>query len=270
MTRVCVTCGSPHSRKSSKYCSKPCMYNGYQERTYRLAEKQFDEAVRMKPPTALRVEKREEQSQSKAVHGGIRITCVYIFLCSECNKKEITRTCHRVNHPEKYGDTLSLKCRACANKHLWDMHKRPYEHLFNYMKKSVSKRAPNFDLTFEEFVEFTKIGNCDYCGSRVRWHERSVPGRCYGYNLDRKNNDEGYSKENCTVCCGECNRVKGGVYTYSQMKVLGSVLAQLSPKSDCKTWGGLGRHVPNENPVAPTVLSKGERFVNSVLEVTAA
>ena len=88
MTRVCVTCGSPHSRKSSKYCSKPCMYNGYQERTYRLAEKQFDEAVRMKPPTALRVEKREEQSQSKAVDGGIRITCVYIFLCSECNKKK--------------------------------------------------------------------------------------------------------------------------------------------------------------------------------------
>jgi hypothetical protein len=29
-----------------------------------------------------------------------------------------------------------------------------------------------------------------------------------GYNLDRLNSDKGYTKENCVVCCGACNRMK--------------------------------------------------------------
>ena len=34
------------------------------------------------------------------------------------------------------------------------------------------------------------------------------------YNLDRKDNSIGYSKNNCVVCCSTCNYIKGDKFTY--------------------------------------------------------
>ena len=43
-----------------------------------------------------------------------------------------------------------------------------------------------------ESLGLTEEEKCHYCGAELR-----------GYNLDRKDNTKGYSKENCVVCCGQ-------------------------------------------------------------------
>jgi len=84
------------------------------------------------------------------------------------------------------------------------------------------------DLTFDEFLEFTKISTCSYCDTALQWSERgSYLGESRPYNLDRKNNAEGYSKKNCVVACGECNRIKGNKYSYDEMLVIGKLLKEL-------------------------------------------
>ena len=64
-------------------------------------------------------------------------------------------------------------------------------------------------MTFSEFLEFTKIDKCHYCGNQITWtshrHNREI---YHGYNLDRKDNDDGYTKDNCVVCCEVCNYMK--------------------------------------------------------------
>jgi hypothetical protein len=42
----------------------------------------------------------------------------------------------------------------------------------------------------------------------------------YGYNLDRVDNTKGYSKNNCTVCCKVCNRMK---YTLSSVDFIAHI-----------------------------------------------
>ena len=90
--------------------------------------------------------------------------------------------------------------------------KRPFESIYNGIKNDW--RGTEVDLTYEEYLEFTKITNCHYCNSPIPW-------KAYGpraYYLDRKDNDERYSKVNCVVCCTEGNIAKGNRYTYDEWK----------------------------------------------------
>lgn len=105
---------------------------------------------------------------------------VYIFNCFECGKNEI----------------------------------RP-EH--KYLKKQKRRKQKSFNLTFNEFLEFTKIKNCHYCNSPIKWVKHTGKG-CYRYNLDRKDSSKGYSKQNCVVCCKRCNYMKGSEFSYKEFK----------------------------------------------------
>jgi phage-related protein len=76
------------------------------------------------------------------------------------------------------------------------------------MYVSKNKSIEN-SLTFEEFLEFTKIGHCHYCGNPITWNSYRHKQKGYnGYNLDRKDNGGGYAKDNCVVCCEVCNYMK--------------------------------------------------------------
>lgn len=52
------------------------------------------------------------------------------------------------------------------------------------------------------------------------------------YYLDRKDSFEGYSVENCVVCCSRCNQAKSNFFTYEQWVEIGKVIksfAQTKP-----------------------------------------
>jgi len=88
--------------------------------------------------------------------------------------------------------------------------KRPYECIYNILCSSAKKRNIPVELTLEEFTTFTKQDKCHYCYAELTWnaHPNLVKGDATGHNIDRKNNDIGYTKNNCIECCGWCNMSK--------------------------------------------------------------
>jgi hypothetical protein len=97
--------------------------------------------------------------------------------------------------------------------------KRPFEHLYTRL---LHNKRHSVNLTYEQFLEFTKIDRCFYCRARVEWAE--VSGQGASYNLDRKGNVLGYDENNCVVCCGRCNRAKGCDFTFDEWVRIGRVI----------------------------------------------
>lgn len=95
--------------------------------------------------------------------------------------------------------------------------KRPFESLLNTMKNDHRKLENN--ITYEQFIEFTKIKNCHYCLSTINWIEYSVVKgefKSNAYYLDRVDNDKGYTNDNVVVCCTKCNIARGNRYSYEE------------------------------------------------------
>src|ERR1700677_1446403 len=87
---------------------------------------------------------------------------------------------------------------------------RPHEATYN--KLIANQRKYDVDLAFEDFVEFTNTPLCHYCRAPILWKLYCATR----YNLDRKDNTLGYSKDNCVVCCLRCNRGKMDLFTYDE------------------------------------------------------
>jgi len=81
--------------------------------------------------------------------------------------------------------------------------------LFRNYKAGAKARRINWNLSREEVKELTKE-NCTYCGTKPQTVIESRESKgAYVYNgIDRVNNDEGYTKENCAPCCSTCNWMK--------------------------------------------------------------
>ena len=167
-----------------------------------------DKAEKWRPPNAIRIELRDQQHW-------------YVFLCEECRINEVWRPCYYFFDPKKYAKRIDqIRCRRCANKHNWDKAREPFESLYNVLKT----RRDDTSLTFEEFLAFIKIEACHYCDQQVVWTSRGTPRPT---NLDRKDSSVGYTRENCVVCCPECNRIKSDKYSYEEMLVIGKLLKKL-------------------------------------------
>lgn len=133
------------------------------------------------------------------------------WLCRcECGNERIISTEH-LNSGKRTG------CNACNNGNL----KKPYEGRYNFLCAMAKDRC-NVDLSYEDYVEFTHKDECEYCGAHIEWRPHGYQGD--GHHLDRKDNTIGYTKENCTVCCGECNRIKSNTFTYEQMLQIGALI----------------------------------------------
>jgi hypothetical protein len=119
-----------------------------------------------------------------------RIRRFYIFVCSyvDCLERIKVRS-----------DGLKTASGMClVHSHV----KRPFEGIYNKLLRDW--RKPDIDLTYEQFLNFTKIGNCHYCGDKItRVPYSTVKGRfkSSAYFLDKKNPAGSYSKLNCVVCC---------------------------------------------------------------------
>lgn len=88
--------------------------------------------------------------------------------------------------------------------------KRPFEWLYLELRRSTKRREMQCSISYEEFLKFTRIKQCFYCGEKLEWQEYSPHIRNkVAYNLDRLDNNLGYLPENCVGCCAACNFLKG-------------------------------------------------------------
>jgi len=129
---------------------------------------------------------------------------IYIFECSMCKKE--------LNIQSSSLTTHSGKCMRCTQL------KEPYKYIYNELKqhKKVDK---DVIITFEEFLELINNSKCHYCDTHLVYEKYS---RFWGktnsraHQLDRKNNNLSYSKDNLVTCCWECNRLKSDRFTYDE------------------------------------------------------
>lgn len=140
--------------------------------------------------------------------GGSRL--VHTFLCSCCKVNTI-------KSENKYLKNHSGKCIYCTHKGV------PYKSSYNHLRDGVlrtnkkRKKQKEFELSFEEFLDFTKIKNCHYCNRDIHWVEHTGKGQ-HRYNLDRKDSNKGYVKDNLVVCCKTCNYMKGSEFSYDEFR----------------------------------------------------
>lgn len=105
---------------------------------------------------------------------------------------------------------------------------KPFEHSYRRLKDSCNKRNINLTLTYKDFLNIIKIGKCHYCNNELKWNPyRHKHNDTAAYQLDRKDNNDGYTVENCVPCCKRCNWGKGDQFTYEEWKQVGELI---------KTW----------------------------------
>lgn len=143
---------------------------------------------------------------------------IYTFECSECKSDIKAQLGQMKRH--------SGKCVSCARKG------RPYEHIINELKHSCNKtKRLEVTINYEEFVEIIKDSKCHYCDKELVFnkHTRDSSGDYVSraYQLDRKDNNLGYTKENVVPCCWNCNRMKSDIYTYEEFKLLSPILKEI-------------------------------------------
>lgn len=93
--------------------------------------------------------------------------------------------------------------------------KKPFEWLFNRFIRISKIDKKDVKITYDDFLEFTKQNRCHYCNANINWQNFSHKNK-RAYHLDRKNNNEGYTKENCVVCCSRCNHGKTNKFSYEE------------------------------------------------------
>lgn len=106
--------------------------------------------------------------------------------------------------------------------------KRPYEWLYSILLRNAKKIHKECQLSYNDFLHFTQISKCHYCGDEITWSKyRGHIDSSHGYFLDRRDNNIGYTNENCVVCCSLCNHIKGGFLSHDEMLLIGNVISKI-------------------------------------------
>jgi hypothetical protein len=95
-----------------------------------------------------------------------------------------------------------------------------YRHLVYY----ANKRGIPVELTLKQYQEIaSQQPSCHYCGLAIKWPEHQTGGSSAGHNIDRKNNDLGYTVGNVVPCCAGCNESKM-CRPYEEWVVIGNAI----------------------------------------------
>ena len=90
------------------------------------------------------------------------------------------------------------------------------------VRRAKSKSLP-LDLTFDDF-RCLKLSDCEYCGVSeilLRYYCEVMGINTPWMTIDRKDNNKGYTKDNCVPACYLCNKIKGAFFNYDEMKKIG-------------------------------------------------
>lgn len=139
----------------------------------------------------------------------------YKFKCLDCSNIISAQHSHLKTH--------SGKCRRCSQLG------EPYAHIYNELKNHKNKKC-SIDITFEEFIELISTEECHYCNTNLIFNKHSKiynKNLSRAYQLDRKDNKLGYSKDNLVPCCWECNRLKSDIYSYEEFILIAESLKKV-------------------------------------------
>lgn len=145
-------------------------------------------------------------------HGHQRCT----VKCS-CGKIGITTTTYVLSGK-------STQCKSCSSRI------PPYESLYHLLQRSAKKKGIGVQITYHDFLTFATISQCSYCKGIIEWVPflKKVDGKSiHRYNLDRKDNSKGYTKDNCVVCCSRCNKIKNDEFTSEEMMSIGPFVRKI-------------------------------------------
>lgn len=81
--------------------------------------------------------------------------------------------------------------------------------VISYYKSNAKKRNVEYSLSKEEAKNLFK-SKCHYCNKEPEnlMIKRKSYCRLIYNGIDRKNNDKGYTTQNCVTCCKDCNYLK--------------------------------------------------------------
>jgi NTP pyrophosphatase (non-canonical NTP hydrolase)/5-methylcytosine-specific restriction endonuclease McrA len=115
---------------------------------------------------------------------------------------------------------------------------QPFRASYNLLRTTANRRNLQVTLTFDDFLKFTRLGECHYCGVEIP----RKPTSSTAYYLDRKQASEGYTSENCVVACSRCNRSKSNTFSYNEWLAIGKTIKSTrlfgaSPSKDVDLYG---------------------------------
>lgn len=145
---------------------------------------------------------------------------LYVYECVGCKKELKIQGSGIKRH--------SGKCMRCTQL------KEPYKYIYNELRLHKNQKV-DFKLSFEEFLDIIKNPECHYCGKKIEYKEYS---REWGktnsraHQLDRKDNQKGYSKDNVVCCCWTCNRLKSNEFTYEEFLLFKPALEEIRKKRE--------------------------------------
>jgi len=147
---------------------------------------------------------------------------------SECDCGKIVYPSSRDLRQRHTKSCGCLRLEICPNK------LRPFEAIYRRTIKAASSRNLEHTLTYDEYLEFTKIENCHYCNGIIPWIKYNhVAGKTSSpYFLDRMDNLKGYIKDNLVVSCTRCNRGKMHLFSYAEWKEIGALLRAIENKEN--------------------------------------
>lgn len=150
----------------------------------------------------------------------------------DCGNAHVA-TAGNLNRP----DRPNVSCGCSKGKFITNKkRKQPFEGLYNFFVSVSKRRGYSVQVSFEQFLEFTKIDRCHYCGTCLEWLPHREVGTKGGwrYNLDRKDNSKGYSVDNCVTCCRRCNMGKGRWYSHEEWVKMTAVFRHDNEEVDCQ------------------------------------
>lgn len=160
--------------------------------------------------------RQEEKRYAIKNSNKTQLSRITVYSCNICGKECRTETRKLKNI------SFTGNCKSCLNKG------KPFQFLYTHFLWISKKRNIENLISYEEFLEFTLQNNCFYCDDKIPWKKYSKwHAGSAGYFLDRKNGLLGYIKENCVVCCKDCNFTKASRYTFEEFCLFKNILKEI-------------------------------------------
>jgi hypothetical protein len=95
---------------------------------------------------------------------------------------------------------------------------------YSLLKRAKEKNL-ELNLSYEDYHKL-KLSDCTYCGVSelfLKFYCELLKVNTPFMTIDRKDNNLGYTKENCVSACFLCNKIKGNFFDFDEMCSIGKV-----------------------------------------------